>query len=132
MSPLGQSERGASEISPGRRNNDQDPVNSLHRRLALSLVEVSNSSSGLAQDFSSIFKLVRTASDPDLSTHEEYRFTRRGNCDLDEAADIARDEGLRRPRVVSVTERRVVVRGRTPDGPEIIVFADGRGCPVIG
>ena len=65
---------------------------------------------------------------------EEYpspRRARRG-CDLDEATDIARDEGLRRPRVVDVTKRRVVVRGRTAYGPETIVFANRRGCPVIG
>jgi hypothetical protein len=66
--------------------------------------------------------------DPD----EESRYSRRGRCDLDEARDVARDEGLRRPRVVDVTERRVVVRGRTADGPETIVLANRRGCPVIG
>ena len=45
---------------------------------------------------------------------EEYQSPRRARrgCDLDEATDIARDEGLRRPRVVDVTKRR--------------------GCPVIG
>jgi len=65
---------------------------------------------------------------------EEYQSPRRARrgCDLDEATDIARDEGLRRPRVVDVTERRVVVRGRTAAGPETIVFANRRGCPVIG
>ena len=66
---------------------------------------------------------------------EEYRYdryTRRRSCDLDEATDIARDEGLRRPRIVSVTDRRVVVRGRTANGPETIVFANRRGCPLIG
>jgi hypothetical protein len=69
--------------------------------------------------------------DPD---EEGYRYSRRprGRCDLDEATDIARDEGLRRPRVVSVNSRRVVVRGRTPSGSETIVFANRRGCPVIG
>ena len=65
---------------------------------------------------------------------EEYQSPRRARrgCDLDEATDIARDEGLRRPRVVDVTKRRVVVRGRTADGPETMVFANRRGCPVIG
>lgn len=68
--------------------------------------------------------------DPD---DNEYRHTRRrGSCDPDLAADIARDEGLRRVRIVDVTERRVVVRGRTSDGSETIVFANRRGCPIIG
>jgi hypothetical protein len=62
----------------------------------------------------------------------EYRSYRRPRvrCDLDLATDIARDEGLRRPRVVDVTERRVVVRGRTAYGRETIVFANRRGCPI--
>ena len=68
--------------------------------------------------------------DPDEEDQSSRR-ARRG-CDLDEATDIARDEGLRRPRIVDVTERRVVVRGRTANGPETIVFANRRGCPVIG
>jgi hypothetical protein len=69
-----------------------------------------------------------------VNPDDEYQSPRRarGGCDLDEATDIARDEGLRRPRVVDVTERRVVVRGRTADGPDTIVFANRRGCPVIG
>lgn len=66
--------------------------------------------------------------DPD----DEYQYSRRGRCDLDEATDIARDEGLRRPRIVDVTERRVIVRGRTDYGAETMVFANRRGCPVIG
>ena len=67
-----------------------------------------------------------------VDPEEEYRYSRRGRCDLDEARDVARDEGLRRPRVVDVTERRVVVRGRTADGPETLVLANRRGCPVLG
>jgi hypothetical protein len=70
--------------------------------------------------------------DPD--DEDGYRSARRprGRCDLDLATDIARDEGLRRPRVVDVTERRVVVRGRTSNGRETIVFANRRGCPIVG
>jgi hypothetical protein len=37
-----------------------------------------------------------------------------------------------RPRVVDATERCVVVTGRTADGPDTIVFANRRGCPIIG
>ena len=68
--------------------------------------------------------------DPDEEDQSSRRA--RGKCDLDEATDIAREEGLRRPRIVDVTERRVVVRGRTYDGSETMVFANRRGCPVIG
>ena len=99
--------------------------------LALFAGEVSIPRAALAQDLE--LQIGPNGIRPRLvDPDEEYRFTRRGSCDLDEAADIARDEGLRRPRVVSVTERRVVVRGRTPDGPEIILFANRPGCPVIG
>jgi hypothetical protein len=68
--------------------------------------------------------------DPD---DDQYQYSRRrGRCDPDVAADIAREEGLRRVRIVDVTERRVVVRGRTPDGRVTMVFANRRGCPIIG
>jgi len=69
-----------------------------------------------------------------VNPDDEYQSPRRarGRCDLDEATYIAREEGLRRPRIVDVTERRVVVSGRTADGPDTIVFANRRGCPVIG
>lgn len=47
------------------------------------------------------------------------------------AEGIARDMGLRRARVVDVTPRRVVVSGFDRRGPDRIVFANQRGCPVI-
>lgn len=58
-------------------------------------------------------------------------YGRRG-CDPRQAEDIARDYGLRRARVVDVTPRRVVVNGYGRRGPDTIVFANVRGCPVMG
>ncbi|TCL74679.1 hypothetical protein [Rhizobium sp. BK251] len=60
-----------------------------------------------------------------------YREVRRG-CDAEDAEDAARDAGLRRAHVVSMTRRAVVVEGMTRGGPDRIVFANVRGCPEIG
>lgn len=56
---------------------------------------------------------------------------RRGGCSPREARDAAREEGLRRPEVVRVTERSVTVEGFTRDGRERIRFANRRGCPIL-
>lgn len=53
-------------------------------------------------------------------------------CDPRRAEDIARDYGLRRARVVDVTPRRVIVDGYGRRGPDTIVFANVRGCPIMG
>ncbi len=53
-------------------------------------------------------------------------------CDLRQAEGIARDYGLRRARVVDVTPRRVVVNGFSRRGPDTIMFANVRGCPMMG
>jgi hypothetical protein len=58
-------------------------------------------------------------------------FGRRG-CDPRQAEDIARDYGLRRARVVDVTPRRVIVDGFGRRGPDTMVFANVRGCPMMG
>jgi hypothetical protein len=58
-------------------------------------------------------------------------FGRRG-CDPRQAEDIARDYGLRRARVVDVTPRRVIVNGFGRRGPDSMVFANVRGCPIMG
>jgi hypothetical protein len=60
------------------------------------------------------------------------RGRRRGRCDPQLARRIARSEGLRRPRVINVTNRRVVVSGRSRFGRDRMVFANRRGCPIIG
>ncbi|WP_275783757.1 hypothetical protein [Pararhizobium gei] len=57
---------------------------------------------------------------------------RRGRCAPGLAEDKARDYGLRRARVVDVSPRRVVVEGRRHGDYRNIVFANVRGCPVIG
>lgn len=57
---------------------------------------------------------------------------RRGRCAPGLAADKARDFGLRRARVVDITPRRVVVEGRRHGDFRRIVFANARGCPIIG
>ena len=99
--------------------------------LALFAGQVSMPQAAVAQDLE--FQIGPNGFRPRLVYPEEgYRYTRRSNCDLDEATDIARDEGMRRPRIVRVTDRRVVVTGRTAYGPDTMVFANRRGCPLIG
>ncbi|MDH4412360.1 MAG: hypothetical protein QE484_03575 [Rhizobium sp.] len=60
----------------------------------------------------------------------ERRIRDRG-CSPSEARAAALDEGLRRPQVVRVTDRTVTVEGMTRRGPELIRFANRRGCPIL-
>ncbi|MBB3607321.1 hypothetical protein [Rhizobium sp. BK602] len=60
------------------------------------------------------------------------RFDRRRGCDPRQAVDVARSYGLRRARVVDVTPRRVIVDGFGRRGPNTMVFANVRGCPLLG
>jgi len=53
-------------------------------------------------------------------------------CDPRRAEDIARDYGLRRAHVVDVTPRRIIVDGFGRRGPQTLVFANVRGCPLMG
>ncbi|MBO9100565.1 MULTISPECIES: hypothetical protein [unclassified Rhizobium] len=53
----------------------------------------------------------------------------RGECSPREAMAAARDEGYRHPRIVRVTDRRVVVEGMTEEGLDRITFANRPGCP---
>jgi hypothetical protein len=55
----------------------------------------------------------------------------RDACRPGEAMAAARDEGYRHPRIVRVTDRRVVVEGMTEDGLDRISFANRPGCPAI-
>ena len=55
----------------------------------------------------------------------------RGACSPREAISAARDEGYHHPRIVRVTDRRVVVEGMTDDGLDRISFANRPGCPAI-
>ncbi|KQY36053.1 MULTISPECIES: hypothetical protein [Rhizobium/Agrobacterium group] len=57
---------------------------------------------------------------------------RRGRCDPWLAQEKARDFGMRRARVVDVSPRRVVVEGMRRGNYRTLVFANARGCPVIG
>ncbi len=57
---------------------------------------------------------------------------RRGRCAPGLAVDKARDFGLRRAQIVDVSPRRVVVEGRRRGEYRTVVFANVRGCPVIG
>lgn len=52
-------------------------------------------------------------------------------CDPRLAEDLARDRGFRRPRVVDITPRRVIVQGWTRRGPDEMSFANVRGCPAL-
>jgi hypothetical protein len=56
----------------------------------------------------------------------------RERCNPDDALDLARDAGFRRPQIARVTSRSVVVEGFTRAGPDRIVFGNSRGCPEIG
>jgi hypothetical protein len=56
-------------------------------------------------------------------------FRGRDSCNPRDALDAARDEGYRHPRIVRVTDRRVVVEGMTEDGMDQISFANRPGCP---
>ncbi|WEZ82991.1 hypothetical protein P6U16_18960 [Rhizobium sp. 32-5/1] len=60
------------------------------------------------------------------------RSERRGRCDPRLAQEKARDFGLRRAQVVDVSPRRVVVEGRRRGEYRTVVFANVRGCPIIG
>ncbi|MDW5312956.1 hypothetical protein [Rhizobium sp. PL01] len=57
---------------------------------------------------------------------------RRGRCDPRLAQEKARDFGMRRARVVDVSPRRVVVEGMRRGDYRSMVFANARGCPVLG
>ncbi|MCV9961206.1 hypothetical protein OIU34_04775 [Pararhizobium sp. BT-229] len=57
---------------------------------------------------------------------------RRGRCAPWLATDKARYFGLRRAYVADVSPRRVVVEGRRHGEYRRVVFANVRGCPVIG
>lgn len=57
---------------------------------------------------------------------------RRGRCDPWLAKEKARDFGMRRARVVDVSPRRIIVEGMRRGNYRSIVFANARGCPVIG
>lgn len=60
------------------------------------------------------------------------RGERRGRCAPGLAQEKARDFGLRRAQVVDVSPRRVVVEGRRRGEYRTVVFANVRGCPIIG
>lgn len=55
----------------------------------------------------------------------------RDACSPGEAMAAARDEGYRHPRIVRVTDRRVIVEGMTEDGLDRINFANRPGCPAL-
>ncbi len=67
---------------------------------------------------------------PDYDRPMPPRFDRRG-CDPRQAVDVARSYGLRRARVVDVTPRRVIVDGFGRRGPDTMMFANVRGCPLL-
>jgi hypothetical protein len=60
------------------------------------------------------------------------RWERRGRCEPWLAVDKARDRGLRRAHVADVSRRQVVVQGRRHGDRQAIIFANVRGCPIIG
>jgi hypothetical protein len=82
------------------------------------------------------------AAGPDLGIYVQYndrdrdrdwRPDRRPSpgCSPHRAEDKASRMGLRRTRVVDVSRRTVTVVGFGRRGPDRVVFANVRGCPVI-
>jgi hypothetical protein len=57
---------------------------------------------------------------------------RRGRCVPGLAIDKARDRGLRRAHIADISRRQVVVEGRRHGYRQAIIFANVRGCPIIG
>ena len=55
----------------------------------------------------------------------------RGGCSPRFAEEKASRMGLRRAQVVDVNRRVIVVNGFDRGGPNRIIFANERGCPVI-
>ena len=68
----------------------------------------------------------------DRRDRPRYGYERRGRCAPWLAVDKARDRGLRRAHVADVSHRRVVVEGRRRGERQAIIFANVRGCPIIG
>ncbi|ENN87851.1 hypothetical protein RHSP_48088 [Rhizobium freirei PRF 81] len=60
-----------------------------------------------------------------------YEHYRGRSCSPVLAVQKARDMGMRRARIDNITPRRVVVEGFGRRGPDRIVFANVRGCPLI-
>ncbi|OHV82457.1 hypothetical protein [Ensifer sp. LCM 4579] len=57
---------------------------------------------------------------------------RRGRCVPGLAIEKARDRGLRRAHIADISRRQVVVAGRRHGDRQAIIFANVRGCPIIG
>lgn len=55
----------------------------------------------------------------------------RGGCSPRFAEEKASRMGLRRAQVVDVNRRVIVVNGYDRGGPNRIIFANERGCPVV-
>ncbi len=68
---------------------------------------------------------------PVIRDRDRDRYDRRRGCSPSEARAAARDEGLRGPEIVRMTDRSVTVQGMTRRGPDRIIFANRRGCPLI-
>jgi hypothetical protein len=62
----------------------------------------------------------------------EWRRSMRRGCSTERALDKASEMGLRRVRVVDVSNRTITVSGRQYGDRVRVTFARERGCPVIG
>jgi len=72
-----------------------------------------------------------SANDFSVSVHQARYDYRARACSPIAAVQKARAMGLRRARIDNITPRRVVVDGFSRRGPDRIVFANARGCPLI-
>jgi hypothetical protein len=73
-----------------------------------------------------------SAAGPDTSLVVQAQYHRpAGACSPIEAVRKARYSGLRDPRIISITQRSVVVSGRDRHGRDRMAFANVRGCPLL-
>ncbi|MFK0164323.1 hypothetical protein [Rhizobium sp. NPDC090279] len=69
--------------------------------------------------------------DRDRDRDGDRGWDRDRGCDRRELMRAARSEGFRRIDSIDSNGRRIVVRGWNDGGPDRMVFANRRGCPVI-
>ncbi len=72
--------------------------------------------------------IAAIAREPRPVVEVQYRLR---TCSPIEAVRKARAYGLRNTRIVAITPRRIVVRGRDHYGPIRIAFSNRQGCPLI-
>jgi hypothetical protein len=62
----------------------------------------------------------------------DWRRSMRRGCSAERALDKASAIGIRRARIVDVSNRTITVAGRQYGDRVLVTFARHRGCPIIG